>query len=155
MSPFVKCFAIVGLLIAFAVPVHASGIIATQKAELKQVEFDAQGQEVISFIPASLVAPGEIVRFTIEFENQDETVIDNAVLVMPIPSEMTYLSHDDTSTSYKTSLSYDGAVNFWEAGAFPADYDSTTMTVTHIKWEFVESIGSSEEGAVSAYARLR
>ena len=152
---FIKYFALLLYVTMFATSAHASGIVASQKAELKVVKLDNQGQEVITYEPASLVSPGETVKFTIEFENKHMDAVDDAVLIMPIPGEMVYLTHESNSNVYQTKLSYDDAKKFWGEGAFPEGYDPDTMVVTHIKWEFIEPIIANEAGSVSAYARLK
>lgn len=143
------------LLCLYPLSAHASGIVASQTAELEVRSFDEQGREVISYEPAKLVSPGEIVKFTINFQNEQDVSIEDTVLVMPIPNEMIYMKHSHTAGEREATLSYDGGNTYFPQGEQPETLSADESVITHVKWTFINPIEPNSEGVVTAFARLK
>ena len=79
------------MLGVFTAPANATGLNATQTVEVATVTTDTNGEEAMVFAPATDVEPGQQVRYRLAYTNAGSDAADNVSLVMPVPSEVTYL----------------------------------------------------------------
>lgn len=156
MLKFVKPSVLAMTFLSVSFSASAAGIVATQTAERQIIVITETGETQIEYKPADLVSPGEVVKFSIQYENQDSVAADKPVLIMPIPKTMNLLDVPNyNDASKRVLLSYDDGANYLDADVTPVNFDPRTMNVTHVKWVFSKSIAPNSSGQVSALARLK
>lgn len=147
------------LISAFSAPAFANGLVAEQVVERALVSVDANGQSVKTYEIATEVAPGDEVRYRLAYQNAGDTAADAVSLVMPVPSEVTYLEASASGADSEITYSADGGVSFVAREALMVDEGSTARLataseITHIRWAFAEPIVAASSGSVSFSAVL-
>ena len=145
------------LISAFSASAHATGLKATQIVEVATISVDADGNEMTTYSQASEVEPGERVRYSLAYANEGEDAAENVRLVMPVPSEVTYIEG-----------SADGAVEFSADNGRTYTSRETLMIgtgdfarlavseeITHIRWAISDPIAPADSGAISFEAVLK
>ena len=145
------------LLSAFSASAHATGLKATQIVEVATVAVDADGLETVTYSEASEVEPGEQVRYTLAFANEGAAAADNVSLVMPVPSEVTYI---EGSALGAVEFSADEGRTYAPRESLmigQGDYARLAVSteITHIKWAFSEPIAPAAKGQISFEAVLK
>ncbi|MEO1554235.1 MAG: hypothetical protein AAFR82_09875 [Pseudomonadota bacterium] len=148
------------LLGVFSAPAHAAGLKATQTVELATVTVDADGAEMVTFAPATDVEPGEQVRYRLAYTNDGAEAADQVSLVMPVPSEVTYLEGSVDGNPGLVTFSSDQGETFASRSAVlitdgEAERVATAAEITHIKWLFDQPIAPAESGEISFMAVLK
>lgn len=147
-------------LSGFFAPAYAAGLKATQTVEVVTVEIDADGNETLTYAPATEVEPGEQVRYSLVYLNDGTDAAENVSLVMPIPNEVTYLEASAAGEAGAVTFSADGGQSFVERDAlFIGDGDATRLArageITHIRWDFEAAVAPSGSGSISYTAVLK
>lgn len=148
------------MLGVFSVPAHAAGLKATQSVELATVSVTADGEERITFAPATDVEPGEQVRYRLVYDNDGTEAADQVSLVMPIPAEVTYLEGSVDGTAGLVTFSSDNGETYAPRDAVlvadgTVERVASAAEITHIKWQFEQPIAPAESGAISFMAVLK
>lgn len=96
------------LLLTLAVMILSSPVVVFSAAQMtidtlteKQEVIDVNGDKQTRFVQTENAAPGEILRFTLQFRNTGDTVAEDVVLDNPIPPNSSYQA--DSATSFKDS----------------------------------------------------
>ena len=148
---------LVGVLSA---PAQATGLKATQTVEVATLAVAEDGSEVLTYAPAVEVEPGEQVRYTLRFVNDGPQPAENVSLVMPVPSEVTYLEASVEGAPSTVLFSADAGQSFAQRDAVMIGEGelarmATAAEITHIKWTFAEPIAPASVGAISYQAVLK
>ncbi|MEL6857167.1 MAG: hypothetical protein AAFO74_02195 [Pseudomonadota bacterium] len=143
----------------FSVPAHAANLKANQIVELANVELAADGTESVTYSPATDVEPGEQIRYSLVYANQGADAAENVSLVMPVPSEVTYVEASVDGASSNVFFSADEGQTFAPRDQVTIDDGvnvrlATSAEITHIKWDFAEPIAPAATGAVRYNAVL-
>ncbi|MEM7327907.1 MAG: hypothetical protein AAF437_04150 [Pseudomonadota bacterium] len=142
-----------------SVPAFAAGLSATQSVELVNVSVDANGRETRTFAPATDVEPGEQVRYQLTYTNDGSAPAEKVSLIMPVPTEVTFLEGSIETGTSAVSYSSDAGETFAPRDqVLVRDGDSVRIAnadeITHIKWVFSQPIAPSESGTISYMAVL-
>jgi uncharacterized repeat protein (TIGR01451 family) len=133
----------------------ANGLSAEQVVERATITIDANGNEVRTYALAEEAAPGDEVRYSLTYSNNGDTAAEAVSLVMPVPSEVTYIETSAAAAGKSLSFSIDGGKTFApRADLRSGDRAATSDEITHIKWAFVEPIAPAATGSVSFSAVL-
>jgi len=148
------------MLGVFSVPAHAADLKANQIVELANVVVAADGTESITYSPATDVEPGEQVRYSLVYANEGDDAAENVSLVMPVPSEVTYLEASVDGAAGTVLFSADAGQTFaprdqLTIGEGDAARLAVSGEITHIKWNFSEPIAPATTGAVRYSAVLK
>ncbi len=148
------------MLGVFTVPAHATGLKATQTVEVATVTVDANGEDALTFAPATDVEPGQQVRYSLTYMNEGSEPADRVSLVMPIPSEVTYLESSVAGAAGTVTFSADDGQTYTMRDALTiVDGDDQRIAnaseITHIKWAFSAPIAPADSGAISYMAVLK
>lgn len=157
-----KRFALFALaaLTTFAPSAFADGLVATQSVERVIVEKSVDGTETVRFGPADSVAPGDEVFYNLDYSNKSEDAATNVQLVMPVPSEVSYVENSATGEGAEIAFSVDGGKTFSQRGALKVTIDGEERLakadqITHIRWSYAEDIEPGAEGGVGYLAVLK
>lgn len=153
--------AIVSLSLALALggPAAASGLTANQTVQKVVVTTDEAGNEVVEYVEADLVAPGDTVVYTLTYANDGEEPAEDVVLTMPVPAEMSFVEGSAKTEMAMVGFSIDGGATFVPRGELAVTLDGEAREalsdeITHVRWSFTEAIPVGEDGIVSYHAIL-
>ncbi|MEC7289888.1 MAG: hypothetical protein VXW22_07360 [Pseudomonadota bacterium] len=142
-----------------SLPTFAEGLIAEQVVERAVVTIDANGNESRTYETAEDVAPGDEVRYTLTYQNTGDAAAETVNLVMPVPSEVTYIEASATGNDNEISFSADGLTFAPRTALTIGDGDQerlvTADEITHIKWAFADPIAPETAGTISFSAVLK
>ena len=145
------------LISAFSASAHATGLKAIQIVEVATVSVDADGNEMTTYSQASEVEPGERVRYSLSYANEGDAAAENVSLVMPVPSEVTYI---EGSADGAVEFSADNGQTYTSRETLmigTGDYARLAVSeeITHIKWAISDPIAPADTGAISFEAVLK
>lgn len=151
---------VLAMVSAFSAPALAAGLTAVQSVDLVKTSVDADGANVITFEPATDVAPGEQVRYSLQYTNEGDAPAEAVSLVMPVPAEMTYLEESISGAASVVTFSVDAGTSFAPRQSLivvEADIERAARAedITHIKWTFSDPIAPASSGAISFMAVLK
>lgn len=127
----------------------------------KEVVVQENGQQVTKRVAATEVEPGEILSYTISYENVGDETATNVVLNNPIPEGSVYLAEEvtenmdfsiDGGNTYKKPalLTYEVALPDGAKESRVASPDK----YTHIRWTISE-IPAGDKGSVSFKVEIK
>lgn len=148
------------MLTAFAPAALANGLVATQSVERVIVEEGVDGKEAVRFEKADRVSPGDEVFYNLDFRNDGDEPAVNVQLVMPVPSEVSYVENSATGENAEITYSIDEGRTFAQRGALSITVDGEKRLakadqITHIRWTFDDEIAPQAEGGVGYLAVLK
>ena len=148
------------MLGVFTVPAHATGLKATQKVEVATVTIDANGEDALTFAPATDVEPGQQLRYSLTYTNEGPEPADSVSLVMPIPSEVTYLEGSAEGSAGTVTFSADNGQTYamrdaLMIGEAENSRIANASEITHVKWAFGAPIAPADSDAISYMAVLK
>ena len=150
---------ILPILSVVAAPAFAE-VSARQFVEQEIVTRDNDGKERIERIAADKVAPGEEVIYALRFSNEGDAPADAVVLVMPVPTEVSYVEGSVGGENAKITFSADGGETYVARGRLTVSEDgeerpAKSNEITHIKWALNAPMPAKEQGEVSYHAVLK
>lgn len=142
------------LLTALSAPAYASGLTASQTVEVAMISVDENGVETKAYEIAEEVAPGDEVRYVLEFANQGEAPASNVRLDMPVPAEINLIEGSVVPGEAEVTFSVDRGESFARRGDLTisvngAERIATAEEITHIRWTFAGAIAPGEAGEIS------
>lgn len=140
-------------------PVQA---MSAKQSVLKEVRtLQPDGGESISYEEATLVTPGEVVVYRLDFVNDGAEPVTDMVLTMPVPREVVFQAGSAASADTQIVYSTDNGTNFssWESLS-KSNVDGSRVAasaedVTHIRWTFDRDLEVGEKGALRFKGRLK
>ena len=141
------------LPLAFAA-LPASALTATQTVEKEILIQNPDGTETRLRKPATTVAPGERVVYTLAFTNDEAEAATNLVLTMPVPAEVTYIDGSADKPGAVMTVSTDGGNSFTPRGAATvmeggAPVRATAADITHIRWTVAGPVAPGESDTLA------
>ncbi len=148
------------MLGVFTVPAHATGLKATQTVEVVTVTTGANGDDILTFAPATDVEPGQQVRYSLTYTNEGPEPAESVSLVMPIPAEVSYVEASVAGVPGSITFSADNGQTYAARDALmTGDGENNRVAnaseITHIKWAFSAPIAPADSGAISYMAVLK
>ncbi|MAP93388.1 MAG: hypothetical protein CMK07_00405 [Ponticaulis sp.] len=133
---------------------------AEQIAEVVTLKVAENGETEEVLTPAEMVKPGEIVRYTIAWENTLESEIEDMVLEIPLPPQMTYRPGSGASDGVEMLFSANGGESYSAlSGLLVLEEDQSRLAepqdITHLKWVFSEPLAPGAQGELSYDAVLK
>lgn len=123
----------------------------------KEVTITENGEQVVKRVQATEAAPGEVVIFTINYENSGDETATNVVINNPLPEGTVYVPGSATALG-EVTFSIDGGKTFAPAGELAVEATNPDGTTgqrpagpddyTDIRWQIPE-IPAGEKGEVS------
>ena len=148
------------MLGVFTVPAHATGLKATQTVEVAIVTTDTNGDDLLTFAPATDVEPGQQVRYSLTYANEGTEPVESVSLIMPIPAEVSYLEASVEGAAARITFSADNGQTYaMRDSLMTGDGENSRVAnaseITHIKWAFGAPIAPADSGAISYMAVLK
>ena len=120
------------------------------------------GEIETMLLDASRVRPGEELRYTIEFNNTGNEIIDPGIVVItnPIPETAEYLEGTAVGDDAEVQFSVDGGASFASPDSLTVVVDGVRLPAaprhyTTIRWIHGGILGPGESGAVAFDVRLK
>lgn len=156
MLRFFLCLLFFG---AAAAPAFAE-VRARQFVEKEIVTRDSSGNERTERITAEKVTPGEEVIYALRFSNEGTEPADAVVLVMPVPSEVSYVEGSVAGETAKITFSADGGQTYVARGRLTVTEDgeerpAKSNEITHIRWSLNAPMPAEQQREVSYRAVLK
>jgi len=132
----------------------AQALTATQIVE-KEVQVSLpSGETDISYQDASLVIPGEVIRYRLDYTNDKTEAASDLVLTMPVPEVVTFIEGSANGPANTITYSIDGGETFSERGELTISDENgsrsaTADDVTHIRWFVAGPVAVGESGTLS------
>jgi uncharacterized repeat protein (TIGR01451 family) len=120
--------------------------------EIRVVE--TQGKETRArMIPATIIAQGTEVYYTVRATNDSNEKLRNAVIVQAVPVNTRYVDRSATGAGAAITYSIDGGKNFISASELRSAIGDNpkSVRVTHIRWQLRHALAPH----VTVFARFR
>jgi len=146
---------------AAILPAFAQEFTATQIVERAVITGeDADGSAIVEFQEADRVQPGDALLYKLNYTNGTADAIENAKLVMAVPSEVIYNENSAAGDNASVAFSTDGGQSFAPRGELTVSSEgnrraATSEDITHIRWSFTGQIVPGEVGEVTYSAVVR
>ncbi|MFC7292764.1 hypothetical protein [Hirschia litorea] len=138
---------------AITQPALAQKFEAEQTVEKQVITTDENGNTVESYEEAIAVAPGDIVRYSLDYKNNLAQPADGVEFVIPVPAQTIFVAGSATEIgAATTSYSMDGAESFTADNNVSNDQPDA---ITHVKWTFTQAVAPTEAGKLSFLAQLQ
>jgi len=142
------------LLTVFAAPAYAAGLTANQTVEVAVVSTDAQGEQTIDYQIADEVAPGDEIRYVLDYTNDGGEAASNVRLDMPVPSAVNLIEGSVEAGTADVTYSIDSGETFSTRGDLTISVNgqertATAEEITHIRWSFADTIAPGDMGTIS------
>jgi len=147
-------------LAAFSLPAaradEQSDIATELVAEVRENVSTTPGREVYRYVPARLLAQGQVVYYTLRITNQSTVPLRNVAVVQPVPANTTYLADSASGPGAAVSFSVDGGKTFATPEALMIAVEGSTQLArasqyTHIRWQLRNPLAPG----ATALARFR
>ncbi|MCP1335940.1 hypothetical protein [Futiania mangrovi] len=152
---------VIGILASLAAaPAFANRIEVQNIPEKEVVTTNAQGEKVVTRVPATRVVPGEEVIYTIRYKNAGDKAAENIVVTSAVPEQMTYRDGTAEGAGATVLFSVDDGRTFgpWNTlfvkGPDGKDRQATAEDYTHIRFILTTPVPAETAGAVSYRAVL-
>lgn len=137
----------------FNVSTAQAEIVARQVVEQEVAKRSDDGRVLLERVKAETVAPGEEVIYTVQFENKGSDPAGDLVMVMPVPTEITYVEGSASGTEATISFSADGGKSYLARGRLTVKEDgvdraATGDEITHIKWALANPVPTNSSGEI-------
>ncbi len=141
------------LVLGFAAPSYAEGLKAEQVVHKIATIMTEDGRSEIRLLPATSVAPGDRIKYTIEYANPTAEPADGVVLTMPVPDAVEYAEGSAENNRSLVTYSVDGGASYFTREALyvrrdDVDEPALAADVTHIRWEVAGAVAPGELGSV-------
>lgn len=152
-----RLLALLGLAVA-AMPAAAEVVLSTQ---IQRVAGDDAGRGMEMLETVTDVRPGDVIRYTIVFENQSaqDVAAGSVVITNPLPDGTVYLDGSATGERTRVSFSVDGE-SFGEPGTLMITDGNGTRRATaadyrSIRWAYEPRLPAGAASSVSFDVRMR
>jgi len=138
--------------------------IALSTGVEKEVVVEKDGRQVTERIPLDKASPGEILVYTITYNNEGKTVAKDILVTDPIPTGTIYVLDSAEGKDAQITFSIDGGRTYSKP---PVKYktkrqdgreeetEAPAALYTHVKWVIAKNISPEQSGAVSFKVRIK
>ncbi len=136
-------------------------LTAKQTVEKEIIRTLDNGQKVTEQVEAKLVTPGEKVVYTFDIFNDENDVVTDLVLAMPVPKEIRFIEGSADRAGARVRYSVDGGESFLSRDALQIRGDNgvlraaTSDDITHVQWNIAGPIAIGASDKVLFKGRLR
>lgn len=151
------------LLTAMSVSANAQEqghLNVTTTVQKEQLTVNAAGETERQLVAADTVVPGEVVIYTITFQNISDEPAENVVITNPIAETLTYVDGSVFGPGTDIQFSVDGGQTFAQRDALTVDEDDRVRPAeakdfTHIRWVMQQELDAGAQGMARFSAVLK
>ncbi len=136
------------------------GAIRLSNIAMKQViTVTADGRNLVEYVEPSQVIPGDVILYTIEFENISDQPASNIVLDDPVPNNSVYREGSARGANTRIQFSIDGQ-SFDSAENLMVTKDGSRQLAaaadyTAIRWIYTQDLKPGEKSSVTFKTRIK
>ncbi len=144
--------------LALATPALAAPKITFTIAQLKEVAEQQGGVRTTRLVPATSVAPGDVVEYVLAYRNEGDAPATDANIDDAIPKGTTYVANSAAGEGAEVGFSSDGGKTFAPAVKLTYEYRlpngaverrvATPAEYTHVRWT-LKTVPAGATGKVS------
>ncbi len=147
------------LLMTLAAMADQAPVKLTNTAMKQVISVNDQGKREISFVEPKTVIPGDVILYTIEFENISDQPVSNIVLTDPVPNNSVYREGSAKGDNTQIVFSVDGK-QFASADMLFVTEDgkrrlATAKDYRSIRWIVETPLQPGEKRRVSFKTRIK
>jgi len=153
------------LLAALLIPAaaFAKPQVTISVAAEKEVTVVNQGKKSVKLVPATKIAPNEVIVYTVHYANKGDETATNAVIEDPIPKGTVYLADGSTGTpepefSIDHGKSYNKATLLSYEVKLPSGkierHQATSSDYTNIRW-IIKEIPAGSSGNLKFRVKVK
>ncbi len=159
-----KFFLSMMLLVSlFSTTVFAEGekIVLTNKAFKQIIKKDKDGNVTYDYVEPKLALPGDVILYTITFDNKGTDLAEGIVINNPVPNNSKYRMDSATGENTNITFSIDGGKTFGDPGKLVVkdksgnEYRAKPESYTHIRWSYKGSLAPGTKGEVSFKTEIK
>ncbi|MGH1422111.1 MAG: hypothetical protein ACRBEQ_09855 [Hyphomonas sp.] len=135
-------------------------LVASQEVERVIVTTEEDGSLTEELVPAVTVVPGEMLAYSLNWENVDAEPAENAVFTVPVPAEVTYIEGSAEAADAVVTFSADNGKTFFTRDklvvtAADSAVSAQARDITHVRWTYVEKVAGKTSGTLTYKAVLK
>ena len=136
-------------------------IVLTNKVFKQVIKTDKDGNITYEYIGAELAVPGDVMMYTITFENIGTDPAEGIVINNPIPNNSKYRIDSANGKDTNITFSIDGGKNFGNPEQLVVkdksgkEWTAKPESYTHIRWVYNKPLAPGEKGEVSFKTQIK
>lgn len=134
-------------------------LVASQAVDRVVVTTAEDGSLTEALVPAVTVVPGEMLAYSLNWENVDTKSAKNAVFTVPVPAEVTYVEGSAIADRAVVTFSADNGESFATRDelvvtAVDSSKSAVAADITHVRWTYAEAVVGRSSGTLTYKAVL-
>ena len=162
-SNFKLLFSAMILAVFFSGSVFAEegSIVLTNKVLKQVIKTDKDGNITYDYIEPATALPGDVMMYTITFENIGKDPAEGIVLNDPIPNNSKYRMSSATGKNTNITFSIDGGKNFGNPTELVVKdkngkkWTAKPESYTHIRWVYNKPLAPGEKRKVTFKTQIK
>lgn len=136
-------------------------IILTNKVLKQVIKKDKKGNVTYDYVEPGTALPGDVMMYTITFENKGDKPATGIVINDPVPNNSQYRINSATGKNTKISFSIDGGKNFGNPDDLVVkdkngkEWKAKAEAYTNIRWLYNKPLTKGEKGIVSFKTKIK
>lgn len=136
-------------------------IVLTNKVLKQVIKKDKKGNTTYNYIEPGTALPGDIMMYTITFENIGSDPAEGIVINDPVPNNSKYRINSASGKNTKISFSIDGGKNFGNPDDLVVkdkngkEWKAKPDAYTHIRWVYNKSLAPGKKAEVSFKTQIK
>lgn len=136
-------------------------IVLTNKVLKQVIKKDKKGNTTYDYIEPGTALPGDVMMYTITFENIGNEPATGIVINDPVPNNSKYRIDSATGKNTKITFSIDGGKNFGNPDDLVVkdkngkEWKAKPETYTHIRWVYNKSLTPGKKAEVSFKTQVK
>ena len=136
-------------------------IVLTNKVFKQVIKKDKDGNTTYDYIEPKTALPGDVMMYTISFENIGSNPAEGIVINDPIPNNSKYRMDSAVGKNTTITFSIDGGKNFGNPDDLVVkdkngkEWKAKPESYTHIRWVYNKPFAPGETGEVSFKTQIK
>jgi len=137
----------------------ADDVVLSLTAQEEVIVTDKSGNKTVKLVVPDHIEPGDIVLYSITYNNKGKKSVDSIVINDPIPENTVYIADSATGKATDITFSVDGK-HFAAADKLMVKEDNKMRLARsdeyhHVRWTLVSSVPAGGKGSVGFKARVK
>lgn len=151
-------------LLLLPIVVSAAPLLSVSIQAEKEVASVIKGEKKTARIPATKINPGDVIFYTLNYENSGDEAAQNAVFDDPVPLGTVYLPGSAFGKNSNITFSIDNGTTFKKPSLLTYEVrlpngrsekrSASTEDYTHIRWT-ISTISARGNGQVGFQVRMK
>lgn len=136
-------------------------IMLTNKVFKQVIKIDQEGNTTYEYVEPGTALPGDVMMYTISFENIGDSPAQGIVINNPVPNNSEYRVGSATGKNAEIFFSIDGGKNFGNPEELVVkdkngkQWTAKPESYTHIRWVYKQPLAPGEKSEVSFKTKIK